>query len=94
MSRLMTRSRRDLACQQAVELVTDYLERVLPRSQSRRFEAHLAGCPNCPEYLAQMRAIIALAGSITLDDLAPHIRSELADLYRRWQADDTLGNPA
>jgi anti-sigma factor RsiW len=92
--RLTTRSRRDLACQQAVELVTDYLEGALPRSQRRRFEAHLAGCPDCPEYLAQMRAIIALARSITPDDLAPHARSDLISLYRRWQADDTLGNPA
>jgi hypothetical protein len=41
-----------------------------------------------------MRAIIALARSITPDDLAPHARSDLISLYRRWQADDTLGNPA
>jgi hypothetical protein len=38
--------RRDLVCQQAVELVTDYLEGTLSRS-ARRFEAHLAGCPHC-----------------------------------------------
>ena len=91
MTGLMTRPRRDLVCQQAVELVTDYLDGVLPRSRRRRLEAHLAACPDCPEYLAQMRAIIALAGSITPDDLAPHIRSDLAGLYRRWQADDSRG---
>jgi anti-sigma factor RsiW len=92
--RLTITSRRDLACQQAVELVTDYLERVLPRSLRRRFEAHLAGCPDCPEYLAQIGAIIALAGSITPDDLTPHMRSSLTSLYRRWQADHELGNSA
>jgi anti-sigma factor RsiW len=92
--RLTIRSRRDLVCQQAVELVTDYLEGVLPRPQRRRFEAHLAGCPDCPEYLAQMRAIITLAGSITPDDLPPHMRTDLTSLYRRWQADDALGSPA
>jgi len=80
--------RRDLACQQAVELVTDYLEGALPRSQRRRFEAHLAGCPDCPEYLVQMRAVIALAGTITPDDLTPHMRSEFISLYRRWRADN------
>jgi anti-sigma factor RsiW len=92
--RLTVRSRRDLVCRQAVELVTDYLEGVLPRSRRRRFEAHLAGCPDCPEYLAQIRAVITLAGSITPDDLTPHMRSDLISLYRRWQADETLGNPA
>jgi anti-sigma factor RsiW len=44
--------RRDLVCQQAVELVTEYLEGTLSRSARRRFEAHLAGCPHCPEYPA------------------------------------------
>jgi anti-sigma factor RsiW len=85
------RSRHTLTCQQAVDLVTGYLEGALTRSQRRRFETHLAGCPNCPEYLAQMRAVIALAGSITPDDLTPRMRSEFISLYRRWRADKTTG---
>jgi len=85
---LTRRPGQGLACQQAVELVTDYLEGALSRGQRRRFEAHLARCPDCPEYLAQMRATITLAGSIAPDDLTPRMRSELISLYRRWQADD------
>ena len=54
--------RRDLVCQQVVELVTDYLEGGLRGSARRRFEKHLAGCPHCTEYLAQMRETIRLAG--------------------------------
>jgi len=84
--RLMTRSGRGLVCQQAVELVTDYLEGALPRAQRRRFEAHLAGCPDCPEYFAQIGAVIALAESITPDDLTPLMRREFISLYRRWRA--------
>lgn len=87
MIRLRFRAGRGLACRQAVELVTDYLEGALPPAQRRRFEAHLARCPDCPEYLAQMRAIIALTGSITPDDLTPRMRSELITLYRRWLAE-------
>jgi anti-sigma factor RsiW len=86
--RLMPRLGRRLVCQQAVELVTGYLEGALTKGQRQRFEAHLAGCPDCPEYLAQMRAVIALAGMITPDDLTPHMRSEFISLYRRWRADD------
>lgn len=59
------RLRRDIACQQAVELVTAYLEGTLARAGRRRFEAHLAGCPHCTEYLAQMRKTIELTGSLT-----------------------------
>ena len=78
--------RRDLVCQQAVELVTDYLEGVLPRAERRRFESHLAGCPHCTEYLAQMRATIDLTGRVTPEDLTPQMRDEFIALYRQWRA--------
>jgi len=79
--------RRDLVCQQAVELVTDYLEDALGRADRRRLERHLAGCPHCTEYLAQMRATIALTGRITPEDLSPLMRAEFIALYQRWRAD-------
>lgn len=88
MIRVTIWSRRDLLCRQAVELVTDYLEGALSRAQRRRFEAHLARCPDCPEYLAQMRALIVVASSITPDDLTPRARREFIQLYRRWRADE------
>jgi anti-sigma factor RsiW len=79
--------RREIVCQQAVELVTDYLEGALSRADRRRFEAHLAGCPHCTEYLAQMRATIELTGGITADDLTEPMQDEFIELYRRWRAD-------
>jgi len=79
--------RRDLVCQQVVELVTDYLEGGLRGSARRRFEKHLAGCPHCTEYLAQMRATIRLAGRVTPEDLTPQMRDDLTDLYRRWRTE-------
>jgi anti-sigma factor RsiW len=79
--------RRDIVCQQAVELVTDYLEGALSRAGRRRFEAHLAGCPHCTEYLAQMRATIRLTGGITADDLTEPMQDEFIELYRRWRTD-------
>ena len=41
----------DLACQELVELVTDYLEDALPPEERARFDAHLAECPGCSNYL-------------------------------------------
>lgn len=79
--------RRDLVCQQAVELVTDYLEGALSRRDRRRFEAHLAVCEHCAEYLAQVRATIRATGRVVPEDLAPETREGLVDLYRRWQAE-------
>ena len=87
------RSRREIVCQQAVELVTDYLEGRLSRAGRRRFEAHLAGCPHCTEYLAQMRATIELTGTVTADDLPAPVQDEFIDLYRRWRADQGDSGP-
>ena len=86
--RLRARSRRpELVCQQVVELVTDYLEDALSADDRRRFERHLAGCPHCTEYLAQMRETIRLAGRVAPEDLTPVKRADLTDLYRRWRAE-------
>jgi anti-sigma factor RsiW len=79
--------RREIVCQQAVELVTDYLEGALSRADRRRFEAHLAGCPHCTEYLAQMRATIELTGGVTADDLTVQMQDDFIELYRQWRAD-------
>jgi anti-sigma factor RsiW len=80
---------REIVCQQAVELITDYLEGSLSRSERRRFEKHLAGCPHCTEYLEQMRATIRLTGRVTPEDLTLQMRDDLIDLYRQWRSDET-----
>jgi anti-sigma factor RsiW len=80
--------RRQLVCQEIVELITDYLEGSLSRAQRRRFDAHLAGCPNCTEYLAQMRATIRATGRLRSEDLTPDMRDEFTALYRAWRSEE------
>ena len=76
--------RRPLACQEVVELVTDYLEGSMSGAQRRRFEGHLSGCPHCTEYLRQMRMTIALTGAVTPEDLSLEAQSELTAVFRDW----------
>jgi anti-sigma factor RsiW len=76
-----------LVCQQIVELITDYLEETMPRSQRRRFEAHIARCEHCTEYLEQMRRTIRLTGRLRAEDLSPEMHQEFAVIYRRLQAE-------
>jgi anti-sigma factor RsiW len=83
---MMSLRRRDLVCQQAVELVTDYLEGALTRRDRRRFEAHLRACPNCASYLEQIRMTMRVGGRIDPDDLTPEARRDLTDLYRQWRS--------
>ncbi len=81
------RRRQELVCREAVELVTDYLEGALEGTERARLEAHLAACPHCSEYLAQMRRTLDLLGRIEAEELEPEIQEELVALYRRWQAE-------
>jgi anti-sigma factor RsiW len=79
--------RRAIVCQQAVELVTDYLEGALSSRERARFEAHVRACPHCTEYLRQIRATIDATGHVTARSLAPKARRELVSLYREWSAE-------
>lgn len=84
----MLRSRRkDLVCEQAVELVTDYLEGALSRRDRRRFEAHIRACPNCRAYLDQIRQTIRLTGTVRAEDLSDEAQADLTELYRRWRSE-------
>ena len=47
-----------------VELVTDYLEGRLSRSERRRFEQHLSACDGCTAYVEQMRLTLRALGKL------------------------------
>jgi predicted anti-sigma-YlaC factor YlaD len=79
--------RKDIVCQEAVELVTEYLEGTLSRRDRRRFEAHLRACPNCSAYFEQIKMTIELTGTIEPDDLTPEAQADLTELYRRWRSE-------
>jgi Putative zinc-finger len=48
----------EFACEELVELVTDYLDGVLPPELKDKFHTHLAGCDGCDEYVRQIGVTI------------------------------------
>ncbi len=82
------RRRRALVCRQAVALMADYLDGHLASRDRQRLEVHLAACPHCSEYLAQLRATIDALGRAEPDALTDDALDELIGLYRRWRADN------
>jgi anti-sigma factor RsiW len=81
------RSEQGLTCQQAVALVTAYLDDELDPVSRALLELHLADCERCTEHLNQIRATIAAAGRVRDEDLQPRARQDLIELYRRWRED-------
>ncbi|HEX2036305.1 MAG TPA: zf-HC2 domain-containing protein [Chloroflexota bacterium] len=76
----------ELTCRELVELVTEYLEGVLPAGERTRFEAHLADCPGCRNYLQQMRRTIDTLGRLSEDSLPEEAKQKLLAAFRSWKA--------
>jgi anti-sigma factor RsiW len=74
----------DLACVDAVELMTDFLEGALPADEARRLERHLETCPGCTEYLEQMRTLAGSLGGLTEESLPAELRAELIATFRSF----------
>ena len=75
-----------MRCREFVEVITEYLEGSLPAADRARFDEHLAGCPHCTAYLAQMRTVLRLTGRLTEEDIPDPARNELLQVYRTWRS--------
>lgn len=76
-------------CKEVVELVNEYLGHALTAEDRAAFDAHLATCPPCTVYLAQMRTVLDLASS--LGQALPHtdVEPQLMALFQRWRDKET-----
>ena len=74
-----------LTCKELVELITDYLEGALERSERARFEEHIDTCDGCIAYLDQFRQTIRMTGALSEESLSPQARKDLLETFRFWQ---------
>jgi len=75
----------EMPCQELVEVVTDYLDGALSAPDRARFEAHLADCDACRDYVDQFRETISLVGRVEPEQLSPQAREQLLDAFRGWR---------
>jgi predicted anti-sigma-YlaC factor YlaD len=74
-----------LSCQELVELVTDYLEGVMPDELVQRFDRHVESCKGCGIYLEQMRETIRVTGSLDPEQVTPEAEAALLAAFRGWR---------
>jgi hypothetical protein len=72
----------DIACKQFVELITDYLDDVLPDDVRADVDEHLTTCDGCQNVLAQWHTIITLTEA-DVDNTDDRLNSTLRGLRRR-----------
>jgi anti-sigma factor RsiW len=78
----------ELVCREVVELVTDYLGGTLSAQDRTRFDEHLASCPPCTAYLAQVRTTLDLAAELGAAAPPPdaEVAGRLDQMFRDWHA--------
>ena len=76
-----------LTCQEAVELVTDYLEEALLPQMEARFNQHLDTCPGCAIYVDQMRQTLHTLRQLTAETTSGEEQQELLQVFRDWRKD-------
>ena len=76
-----------MACNEFVELVTEYLEGTLSLEDRRRFEEHLALCDGCSVYLEQMRQTISVLGCLPEEAIPPAAEDKLLGAFRNWKTE-------
>jgi len=76
---------KDVACEEVVELLTDFLEGALDRETGAQVEQHLVLCPDCTHYLRQFRLVISATGRLSEAALPERVENELLQAFRRWR---------
>jgi anti-sigma factor RsiW len=78
---------RDIACQELVELVTEYFEDALPPDEVAAIDQHLIDCDACLHYLRQMRATVAALGMVPAEQVTETLSEQtinsLLDAFRQ-----------
>ena len=67
------------------ECPLEVLGHQLDERDLRAFEAHLAACDGCTEYLEQMRTTIRVVGTLTPNDLTQAAETALMQAFRDWK---------
>ena len=82
----MTVPNDEIVCKELVELVTPYLEDVLPANERAAIERHLAVCDGCRTYVEQMRQTIRAIGHIPHEPITSSTRDAVLAIFRTWKA--------
>ena len=83
-------SARALTCKELTEVLTDYLEGVMPLADRERFEAHLEICDGCATYVDQMRQVIATVHELRPDEVEATAPDDLLEAFRAWKRGEPI----
>jgi len=70
-------------CRDVIDLLTEYMEGGLNAAETRRLEAHLAGCSSCAEYLASVKKTAAAGRTLGVAEVPDDCRRALRAFLKK-----------
>jgi anti-sigma factor RsiW len=75
----------EVNCVHLVEVITEWMEGALSDTERVQVEEHLAICPHCEDYLAQLRHSIEVLRETPRQGPPAEARDALVEAFRRRQ---------
>jgi predicted anti-sigma-YlaC factor YlaD len=79
-----------MTCQELTEVLTDYLEGVMPPEEVVRLEAHLDLCEGCVTYVDQMRETIRTVRALRPEHVEATVSDDVLAAFRAWKRGEPL----
>jgi len=73
------------ACEEIVQLASEYLEGAMTPEQMTRFELHLNLCDGCSSFLEQIRTTAELVRSVSVEEIPEEMKTKLLAAFRDWK---------
>jgi anti-sigma factor RsiW len=73
-------------CRSAEDLFSPFLEEELSQAERRELESHLDDCRRCSTAIDELRATVALMGSLPSYETSPHFEEDVMDRIRSGEA--------
>ena len=75
-----------MTCQELTEVLTDYLEGVMPLEDRARLEL----CEGCVTYVDQMRETIRTVHALRAEEVEATVPDDVLEAFRAWKRGEPL----
>ena len=79
-----------MTCQELTELLTDYLEGVMPPRSARASRPTSTVCDGCVTYVDQMRETIATVRALRAEEVEATVPDDVLAAFRAWKRGEPL----
>lgn len=76
------RNRKMMNCKEVVDLLSGYLANELSETDVAGIRTHLAGCPNCTEFLDSLKTTVNMTHNLKEDEIPAEVVERLQGFLR------------